>query len=121
VPIHFLPEMTATLPLVSAYVALPQYLGLSLDFVAAHMRWQASYLQALEQGEYTPDTQEIASLAHLYCCDPSWLTGMSDDNQAETLPDDIGIMLNHADMSELDRAEVLRFYHFLTHALEHEV
>ena len=98
-----------------------EYIGLSLDFVAANMRCQVAHLQALEQGDYLPDTQEIARLARLYCCDPAWLTGMSDDDQAETLPDTISVVLNHAYMTELDRAEVLRFYHFLLQAPEREV
>ena len=89
-----------------------EYLGLTLEFVAVSLGMAEATIAAIEAGELSVGAEELEQLARLYRCSISFLRG----REAMRVPESLAAAPKWCILSDMDRAAVLRFAHFLQHA-----
>jgi len=90
-----------------------EYLGLSQDEVARHLKVPRTALTNIESGQRRIDALELKKLADLYRQAVSYFTG-SEDETAAALPADVTHLARAAaKLSVKDREELSRFAEYL--------
>lgn len=89
-----------------------EYLGLTPGFVAQSLGVSEGWLTVIEAGERSVGTEELGRLARFYRCSIPFLRG----REAMRVPESVAAAPGWSTLSDLDRAEVLRFAHFLQNA-----
>lgn len=87
-----------------------EYLGLSQQEVADAIKLPRSAISLLENGQRGLESTELKALARLYQRPVSYFTG---EEAAEVLGDVAILAKQASQLSEQDRAELLRFSQFL--------
>ena len=90
-----------------------EYCGFSQEEVARHLSVPRTAISHIENGSRRVSALELPRLAKLYQTSMESLTGQ-DQESPEPEPESVRMVARAAaDLSETDRAEVLRFVHFL--------
>jgi transcriptional regulator with XRE-family HTH domain len=88
-----------------------EYLGLTPRNVAERLEISEEEITAMEAGERVVGDAELESLASLYRCSAALLRG----NEALQVPTALVAAPGWDNLSDTDRAEVIRFAYFLQH------
>lgn len=87
-----------------------EYLGFSQEDVAGHLAVPRTAISQMESGNRRLDVIELRKLARLYQCSVAWFTG---EEESET-PQEIQMLAKAAaELSDVDKAQVLKFAEFL--------
>ena len=88
------------------------YLGLSLESVSRYVGITEDEIIAAEAGVRSVSAEELEQLARLYRCSVSFLRG----TEVLSVPVALSNAPGWPTLTDIDRAEVLRFAYFLQHA-----
>jgi transcriptional regulator with XRE-family HTH domain len=88
-----------------------EYLGLTLEFVAVSLGMTEDTGAAIEAGQLPVSTENLGRLARLYRCSIPFLCG----REVTRVPESLAAAPGWNTLSDMDRAEVLRFASFLQH------
>lgn len=98
-----------------------EYLGLSQQAVADHLKVSRSAISLIESGLRKVDTIELSKLARLYQRPVEDLTGPDTRLGKKRTPDEVAVLARTAsELTKKDREEVLRFAEFLLAKAERE-